>query len=290
MAYSYAKIERLHYHLFLTYYVFKVSKCFSNRFIDLLSSYLSTRLGISGIRNLLRNAVYVALILHDIGKAYAGYQERMKGPYGEVSFKYHELLSALITYSYLKELAEGIVREVSKDPNTRRELRRYIVIPSSLAVLMHHEALRDYTEVLNRLSTEVRELLNEVESKGFVIEEVALIQRILHSLGIREPVLNEVIDKLLKEGLHHSYTSFRRDVRNSQGSPEVNYLTTNITAAIQLCDRFAATIVRSDVAGITRRLEREFMSYCLDLSESQDIDKLRRNAVRELTKIFQSIR
>ncbi len=290
MAYSYAKIERLHYHSFLTYYVFDVSKCFSSRFINLLSSYLSTRLGTSDTRNLLRNAVHAALILHDIGKAYAGYQERVKGPYGEVSFKYHELLSALVTYSYLKNLTVGGVRGASRGPSTRRGLRKYVVVPPSLAVLMHHEALRDYTEVLSRLSTEVRELFSKVESEGFVDEEVTLIQRILRGLGIEEPALSEVIVELLEEGLYYSYTSFRKDVRDAQGSPEVNYLTTNITAAIQLCDRFAATIVRSDAAGISRRLEREFMLYCLNLSGPQDVDKLRREAARELMRILRSVK
>ncbi len=289
MAYSYARIERLHYHSYLTYYIFKRSKCFGDRFIVLLSEFLESRLNVSNLKDLVRDVIYVSLVLHDIGKAYRGYQKVLYEYYGETRFSYHELLSSLITYSHLRNYVTKKIRDMNVDSDTKRKLGDYLILSATIAVLMHHEALRNYIDVLTKLKHDMVKFLSRVVREGFIKEEVILIDKILEFLGIKGVRLGDVISELISKGFQRRYDSLRRSFLEYSRSPCVEYLVTNTTAAIQLCDRLAASITRGSERGWSlRRLEREFMRYCLDIhgtSINECLVKLKSEAAHELRRI-----
>lgn len=288
-AYSYARTERLHYHSYLTYYIFRKSKCFGNRFIAILSDFMESKLTVPNIRDLMEKVVYSSLILHDIGKAYKGYQKVIHEFYSETSFSYHEVLSSIITYSYLKDYVNTEARAMNIDGESRKRLRDYLVLPASIAVLMHHEALRNYVDVLTRLGYEISKFLKEVVKDGFIEGEVLLIDKILESLGIKVVKLSDVINRLSSKGFQRAYSRIKEYFSTYSNNPDVEYLATNITAAIQLCDRLAASIIRGGLDKGLRRLEQEFVRYCLSTegkSIKEFLTRIRDEASHELRNII----
>ncbi len=288
-AYSYARIERLHYHSYLTYYIFRRSKCFGDRFIGVLSDFLESKLNVSNIKNLMRDVIHSSLILHDIGKAYKGYQRVVHELYGEASFGYHEILSSIITYSYLRSYVTTRIRALNIDGDVKKRLRDYLTLPASIAVLMHHEALRNYVDILTKLRYEMSKFLRVVVKEGFIEGEVLLIDRILESLGIKDVKLSDVINQLISRGFQRRYDGIREYFMIYSRNPDVEYLATNITAAIQLCDRLAASITRGGLNRSLRRLEHEFINYCLspgDASINEFLTRIGDEAARELRNII----
>lgn len=167
-------------------------------------------------------------------------------------------------------------------------MRDYLIFPPSIAVLMHHEALRNYINILTKLNYEIKDFLNNV--KDFIMEEVVIMDKLLQSIGISDAVLSNTIRDLTDGRLSEEYDSLRALFNKYQNNPEVEFLVTNITATIQLCDRLATTIGRE--AGrlkLLRRLEYEFVRYCLGIGDrgiNEYLAEVGTKAIRELRSIM----
>ena len=116
-----------------------------------------------------------------------------------------------------------------------------------------------------------------------------IIDKILESLGIKVVRLSDVINRLISKGFQRAYSRIKECFSTYSNNPDVEYLATNITAAIQLCDRLAASITRGGLDKGLRRLEQEFVRYCLnaeDKSIKEFLTRIRDEASHELRNII----
>ena len=271
-AYSYARVERLYFHSYLTYHIFRRSKCLGDKLEGLVSSFLLSRYeGLDPGRALgiVKDLFKISHILHDVGKAARIYQDRVfTEPYTELSFKYHEVISALVVYEYVKKY----LKESLLGVNDLGDLINILSYSTAFAVLMHHEALRNYVNVLKRLRSDVIKFLSRVN--GFIDDELMLIDKLL---GIEKVSLLDVIrDEKLMDGskLGNRFSVFTNIVTDIMGKDRTafEYLTTVMTSSLQLCDRLAAHLgreVRPEVK--LKKLEREFLRNCFNIKELKEL-------------------
>ncbi|MEM1554717.1 MAG: CRISPR-associated endonuclease Cas3'', partial [Thermoproteota archaeon] len=185
-------------------------------------------------------AVRSAYLFHDVGKALVIFQERCKNPNSKnVSFKYHEAVSACLTYKVLSE-------DIVKTP---------LSMAVALAVLQHHQAMRNFIETLKNSS------FDPSIQKGIVTEVVEELYKAVEMLGIQSEYdrvlskLNQVIGsfnfeeyKNLVREMEYWIKNDFREVNINQADGELwsrfRCLIPMFSVPLQLSDTTAATLLR----------------------------------------------
>lgn len=199
-------------------------------------------------------AIRSAYLLHDVGKALVGFQEKCKDPsIKNVSFKYHEAVSACLVD---RVLSEGIVKAS-------------LSMTVALAVLRHHQAMRYFVEVLNNslydlpiqkgIVTEVVEELREaIEMLGFLSEydEVLFkLEQVIKSFNLEEYKL--LIEKM-KCWIRNDFRNINIDQIDKGLWLRFKCLIPMFSAPLQLSDTTAATLLRR---GEFRTLSLELFKF-----------------------------
>jgi len=211
---------------------------------------------------LVSEAMRIACLLHDVGKALKGFQQKALQGGG---FRFHEVVSALFTYDTLRNVLSDA------DVVTRYQLS----FAAAYAVIQHHQAMRGLHEVL-RKSFELLPLDSGID-EGLVDEIVMAVQMATHLFdpGKALEIFRERVEEISKRGLKEELQGFKTDFECwiTSGAPR-NIPSNRINrigswtkawertqralplfiAPLQLSDYLAAFITRG---GRVRRLHRE---------------------------------
>jgi len=208
---------------------------------------------------LVSEAMRIACLLHDVGKALKGFQQRVLQGGG---FRFHEIVSALFTYDTLRNVLSDA------DVVTRYQLS----FAATYTVIQHHQAMRGLREVLGK-SFELLPLDSGID-EGLVDEIVMAVQMAKHLFDPGEAleIFKERVEEISKRGLKEKLQEFKTDFEwwMTSGSPR-NIPSSRIEswtkawertqralplfiAPLQLSDYLAAFITRG---GRGRRLHKE---------------------------------
>ena len=231
---------------------------------------------------LVSEAMRTACLLHDVGKALKGFQQRIRERRGS---KFHEVVSALFTYEVLRDFLS----------NADFVARQQLSFAATYAVIQHHQAMRSLSEVLEK-SLELLPLDGGIDED--LVDEITMAAQMVTHLFDASRLLEVFKEKVgevsasgerLREKLQRFRHHFGQWIRS--GAPpdippkkveswaeawgRLQFALPLFVAPLQLSDYLAAFITRG---GRGRRLHREALSL------------LRRAPVNLLTSCLTSAR
>ena len=260
--------EHLVDHSLLTLTLF--NKIYGDEYAKLVVARIGARLRLDLESEAVCLAFRLACSLHDIGKALKIYQKQFKGqiPPERFSFKYHEIPSAFV------------FQRISRELEDLYEINLKVLECFTLAVLSHHQAMRD----LNVYLEQEQEIFKyfSLEGLGLTGEEAEDLKELAQGLKRHGVNLDaEQLTRYLSEIRPNDLCEFLKIMRNEFSSGEIERLTPLIplfVAPIQLCDNLAASLLRRSGAPLTHRIAQETLR--LLSSKSQLILRLRKSTTK----------
>ncbi|MHC1637486.1 MAG: CRISPR-associated endonuclease Cas3'' [Candidatus Nezhaarchaeales archaeon] len=256
------KGEHLIDHLILTAVLF--DKIYGIRYTQMLSNKLMRLNAVKALYRLLK----LACILHDIGKAFKGYQEQK----GHMSFPFHEIPSAQIFI----DIAMPYFYHYQQ-----------LVNCCGIAILIHHQAMRDlnvFEENKSKIIEEISKRLGVPEEADKDLDELSMAISRHVGLEIKSQDLKKIIENVNINTLMTTLNTLKEFYVNNPkvidtSDVKVQQWVSMLSAPIQLCDNLAASLIRPEGSPLTRRLAFEALKL---LSSKVELKTIMRNKMNDV--------